>query len=129
MQKSVDYLLLFSLVCERYFWLDFFFFWWVCWFLGFEVFFFIKMWSKTLLSSTTVLKVSDWNSFALCSFRHKLCLVKPDICRESWRIVSWAKLLFVLFYVCRMKRWCLTALLSLLQGWWILLNSHQWKLM
>lgn len=80
--------------------------------------FFLKtwMWSSTPLSSTAILKLLDGNSFDLYSFRHKLCFVKPDILRMSWRIVSQIKLLFVLLYVCRMTRWCftLTELASLL---------------
>lgn len=85
-------------------------------FVGFWVCGFFHKNVNTLISSTAVLKVLDGNSLALCSFRHKLCLAKPHICRESCRIVSLAKLLFVVFYVCRMKRLFLTALASLLQG-------------
>lgn len=73
------------------------------------LFLILKKWSSTLLSSTAVLKMLEGNSFALCAFRHKLCFVKPDILRMSWRIVSQTELFFVLFCVCRMEKWCFFA--------------------
>lgn len=65
-----------------------------------------------------VLKILDGKTFTLCCFGHKLFYIKQDILGMSWRIVSQNKLFFVLFYVCRIEKWCftLTELASQLEG-------------
>lgn len=115
--------------------LDLFFFlggfvvFWVWGCLFCFVLFFIKMWSNTQLSSTAVFKSIGFKFAWPLLLRAQIVSCQTRHLQRVLENYFSTKSLFALFYVCRMKRWCLTALAILLQGWWILPSSRQWKLM